>query len=116
MRLFVDVDDTLVQYDSEGEIHPYGFVRNEPYRVNQQLVTYIRQFRVKRPEALIVIWSGGGTQYAAQVAAEMLPGVDVVPMLKDKTTFKLVRPEDIVFDDEPIHVLGQVFRPDDVGP
>ena len=71
MRLFVDCDDTLVLYDAKGEVHPYGFVRDEPYRWNQSLKNFIFAFREKYEDALIVIWSGGGAQYAQRVAEAM---------------------------------------------
>ncbi|KKL05781.1 hypothetical protein LCGC14_2219230 [marine sediment metagenome] len=58
MRLFVDCDDTLILYDSEGEVHPYGFVRDEPYRINDTLVAFVKAFYAKYPNALITIWSG----------------------------------------------------------
>ena len=31
-RLFVDCDDTLVIYENDRLINPYGAVRGEPYR------------------------------------------------------------------------------------
>ncbi len=112
-RLFVDVDDTLVLFDSEGEVHPYGFWRNDAYRLNDPLAEYIFQFRRDNPDALIVVWSGGGAEYAKAVIDDLLHGFDATPMIKDRTTFYLVREWDIVVDDQELRVPARVLRPDD---
>jgi len=121
-RLFVDVDDTLIRaVVDDGQIHPYAFWRC-PYRVNEPLVEYVKQFRRDHPEALIVIWSGGGADYArAAVAALFGFDYDCAPMVKDRTTFGLVREWDIVVDDQRIctaeryelRVRAPVLHPDD---
>lgn len=114
MRLFVDCDDTLILYDSAGEIHPYGFIKDEPYRVNEPLVAFIRAFREKHPDGFIVIWSGGGGDYAEQVAKEVgLAEVGAFYLTKDEDTFFLVRGEDdIVVDDQELKVAAVVSPPD----
>ncbi len=113
MRLFVDCDDTLILYDSEGEVHPYGFVRDEPYRINDTLVAFVKAFYAKYPDALITIWSGGGDQYAAQVAKEVgLGEIDALCIIKDRTTFSLVGEDDIVVDDQELEVAATVTPPD----
>ena len=112
-RLFVDVDDTLILYDSEGEVHPYGIWRHDPYRVNTKLIGFINLFRVKWPEAMVVIWSGGGANYARMAADAVLSGVKVTTLLKDRDTFGLVRENDIVVDDQDLKVDCPVLRPDD---
>ena len=112
-RLFVDCDDTLILFDSEGEIHPYGFSRGDPYHINEPLVVFIKEFREKYPEGFIVIWSGGGQEYATQVAKEVgLESVTPWHMIKDRTTFDLVREGDIVVDDQELEVPAKVLRPD----
>jgi len=113
MRLFVDCDDTLILYNSEGEVHPYGFVRDTPYHVNESLVAFIKAFYAKYPEALITIWSGGGDQYATQVAKEVgLDEIDALCIIKDRTTFPLVAEDDIVVDDQELKVAATVTPPD----
>ena len=113
MRLFVDCDDTLILYDSEGEVHPYGFVRDEPYRINDTLVAFVKAFYAKYPNALITIWSGGGDQYAAQVAKEVgLGEIDALCIIKDRATFSLVGEDDIVVDDQELGVVATVTPPD----
>ena len=113
-RLFVDIDDTLVLYDTDGEINPYGFLKDETYRANAPLVDFIHRFRERYPEALIVIWSGGGSRYAHTVSRALgLEELEVVPMLKDQTTFGMVREKDLVVDDQPIAVPAVVISPKD---
>ena len=119
MRLFVDCDDTLILYDSEGcgptaGVHPYGFVRNEPYRINEPLVAFVKAFCAKYPDALITIWSGGGDQYAAQVAKEVgLGEIGALYVIKDRTTFALVGEDDIVVDDQELRMphLAEGWHP-----
>ncbi len=117
-RLFVDCDDCLVLYDSaDGEsYHPYGFARGERYHVNAPLAESIRAFARDNPCAMIVVWSGGGAQYARMVANMALHGVDVTAMTKDRSTFDFVRSGDIVVDDMADSVRGvaaEVLRPDE---
>ena len=113
MRLFVDCDDTLILYDSEGDVHPYGFSRGDPYHVNETLVAFIWGFRAKYPDALIVIWSGGGRAYAEQVAREVgLSEVATLCAIKDRTTFGLVTTDDIVVDDQKLSVPVVITPPD----
>lgn len=116
MRLFVDIDDTLIIYYDTGddeEAHPYGAIHGESYHINQTLKNFIFAFREKYEDALIVIWSGGGDQYAAQVAEEAgLGEVNAMYLTKDRETFYLVREGDIVVDDQPIKVAATVTPPD----
>ena len=113
MRLFVDCDDTLILYDSEGEVHPYGFVKDTPYRWNQPLKNFIFAFREKYEYALIVIWSGGGAKYAQRVAEAIgLDELDIVYMDKGRKTFTLVGEDDIVVDDQELRVAVTVTPPD----
>jgi hypothetical protein len=113
-RLFVDCDDTLILYSQDGEIvHPYGVTRGEPHAYNRPLVNSVRAYVRDHPCALVVVWSGGGAQYARVIADIALPGVNVAAMTKDESTFDLVRSQDIVVDDMDIKVPARVFRPDE---
>ena len=114
-RLFVDCDDTLILYRGSSEVmHPLGFSRGEPFTVNQPLVRFIRQFARLFPAAMVIIWSGGGSKYALECAGRA--GVDFPDfayMVKDSSTFSLVRSQDIVIDDMPISVPAEVLSPHD---
>ncbi len=122
-RLFVDCDDTLIIYDDiactwpdepcEVHGHPFGVLRGESYKINEPLAASIKSWAYDNPCALTVIWSGGGAQYARAIADIALPGVDVVTMIKDKTSFHMVRSGDIVVDDMSLDVPARVYRPDE---
>lgn len=120
IRLFVDCDSTLLLYDDEGSptAHHYGFWRGDAFHINEPLVAFMRRFREKHEDALIVIWSGGGANYAHEVMIRVGLGegdddfIDPIPMIKDRTTFYLVREGDIVVDDQAIEVPTTVTPPD----
>lgn len=114
MRLFVDCDDTLILYSQEG-INPYGVHYGTPYVVNEPLRRFIRQYAARLPDALIVIWSGGGKEYAREcVRLAGLDDLEVACLIKDKSTFSLVDADSIVFDDMAILVRAEVRGPHDV--
>ncbi|KKM22552.1 hypothetical protein LCGC14_1624140 [marine sediment metagenome] len=112
-RLFVDCDDTLIIYDNEddGELHAYGYLKGFPYHLNGPLVSYIKWFAEEYPEELIVIWSGGGGDYARTIAERIFPGMEVATMIKDETTYPLVRENDIVVDDQDLPLPNKIHRP-----
>ncbi len=122
-RLFVDCDDTLIVYDDiactwpeepcEVHAHPFGVLRGETYKINDPLAASVKAYVEDNPCALVIIWSGGGAQYARAIADVALSGVDVMTMIKDKTSFHMVRPGDIVVDDMPLDVPTKVYRPDE---
>lgn len=72
--LFVDCDDTLILYlDPDGNVdesgpHPYG-AGADKYIHNERLIAGIRRWR-ERNDGPVVIWSGGGGDYAAAFAVE----------------------------------------------
>lgn len=64
--LFVDVDDTLVRWCPAGcehGTHPYGG-EAEGYVIDQAVVGYAKGWRDSHPRGLVVVWSGGGVDYA----------------------------------------------------
>ena len=130
MRLFVDCDDTLIMYDTkphedgchqEGcvecgytETHPYGVLRGQPFRLNESLIEYIKAFRGKYPASLIIIWSGGGKEYAQHIAnVAGLDDLDIVALDKDRGTFGLVAADDIVVDDMALRGVAAAVTPPD---
>ena len=112
-RLFVDVDDTLIIYEDgeDEERHPYGYLKGYSYHANEPLVDYIKWFAKEYPEALIVIWSGGGGDYARTIAERALPDLEVATMIKDETTYPLVGADDIVVDDQDLPLPNEIHRP-----
>lgn len=63
--IFVDVDDTLVLYDTNTDNHPHpcGVLRGEQFTIRHAIVNRL----LARPWATVVLWSGGGGNYAHMV-------------------------------------------------
>ena len=97
---YIDVDDTLVIYKSSS-IHPYGVIYGEPYEPNSKLIEKLKTFK-----GSIIIWSGGGSQYAKEVAEIVLPK-NIKYSVKSKFgNFSNIRPGDIVVDDQKEYYVG----------
>ena len=105
MRLFVDIDDTLVKWDINAP-NPDGHYMETPWNVNTKLLEGIKQFAVDNPGALIVIWSAGGQQYADEWSRRFGLEDLVATMDKSKDTAVLVQDGDIVVDDMPSVARG----------
>ena len=117
-RLFVDVDDTLVKYQSRQAVNPYGLYKGDPWEPNQRLIDGMRAFREANPDTLIVVWSGGGREYAMTWIdlLKLNPSLDVAGMGKDLGSMAIVRPDDIVVDDmaDSLKVSAvKVYGPDE---
>ena len=114
-RLFVDCDDTLVKYQDRGDPTPYGVKYGVPWLPNERLINGVIAYRHAHPEALIVVWSGGGQEYAQMWADKLLSSIDVTAMVKDETTFGLVLHDSIVVDDQDLGIPtgGRQFKPDE---
>lgn len=71
-RLFVDVDDTLLRWYGGRAPHPFGAGATgcEP---NQDVIDAIGRWRHKNPDGMLIIWSGGGADYAKTWARRLLP-------------------------------------------
>lgn len=119
-RLFIDIDDTLVKYQSHQTVNAYGLYKGDPWEPNQRLIDGLRAFREANPAALIVVWSGGGKEYAATwVRLLHLDDIGVVALDKDRDEFPLVRPGDIVVDDmaDSLKInVDKVYGPDEWPP
>ena len=99
MNLFVDVDDTLVLYETPGP-NPYGVLHGVPWKPNTRLIDGIKQFSQANPTAQIVVWSGGGQEYAVEWANRLGLGGIATGHLKDESTLSLlIQDGDIVIDD-----------------
>ncbi len=101
-RLFVDVDDTLVLYQTGDGPHPYGVYMGVPWEPNEKLIEGIHAYKMENPSHSIFIWSGGGKDYAKMWAEKL--GLDelVTCLDKGKDTLELIREGDLVIDDEPV--------------
>ncbi len=103
MILFVDVDDTLVLWQKAVDVQQLdGFYMETPWVANERLIAGIKAYREANPWELIIIWSGGGKEYAEMWARRL--GLDHLStgMLKDKTAYDFIHDGDIVIDDEDL--------------
>ena len=69
------------------------------FLVNHELID--RALLHRNPGESLVVWSGGGADYAHAVVAQYIPRLDkVVFGLKDLSTLKWITQGDIVVDDD----------------
>jgi len=95
-QVFVDCDNTLVLY-KDGLPHHYGILRGDSYMPNSELVDRLKKF-----PGTVIVWSGGGRDYARQVAELVLPK-DLKYFAMSKFQFEAwctLKEGDIVVDDQ----------------
>ena len=114
MRLFVDCDDTLVLWKYE-EIEVAGRTlytlpnEGEKYTVNLPLIDAVRVYMLRHPECTLVIWSGGGVDYAARWARKFFEGVKY---LIENKNVKYPQEGDICVDDIlDLKVVAKLYTP-----
>ncbi len=107
-RLFVDCDDTLVLWQKDGAppegAHPYGGGA-ESWLPNEALISAIRSHMTASPEDRLIIWTGGGVNYATMWADRLMPGEWHLATAKDP---RLVQAGDVCVDDMPMKVAGEL--------
>ena len=91
-NLFVDIDDTLILWDGN----------TYDYKVNDNLVQGIIDFRQKNRGSKIIIWSGGGKDYAQLWTRKLdLDRYDIINLMKiEQVVLQWVKEGDIIIDDE----------------
>ena len=107
MTLFIDVDDTLVLWltrDSAEGPHPYG-AGAQGWARNQALLDAVERWRVSRPLEAVVVWSGGGREYAERWRDQLMPEAEHA-LNKD---IRLPGPADVCVDDQYLKVSAQLL-------
>ncbi len=99
VNLWVDVDDTLVLYQNDNVVNPFGYYLDTPYLFNEKLIKGIKKFARDHPAAMVVVWSGGGAEYARMWSHKLNIAHLVHCLTKDKETLTLVKEGDICVDD-----------------
>ena len=112
-KLFVDVDDTLVLYEGrEPGPNPLGLEIGHDFRVNEKLIAAIKIWVRRNPGGQVVVWSGGGEDYARAAAERFIPGVAMWHFTKGGQNLRLPGQEDVVVDDSPFDLgLDEVDAP-----
>lgn len=74
VRVFVDVDDTLVRWapETRGVIHPYGKGADD-WEPNCDVIHLLRALKAEGAE--ITVWSGGGEEWADYWADKLIPNL-----------------------------------------
>lgn len=96
--VFVDCDDTLVLYVNQDIPNPYGILKGHPFKPNWELLDRLKSFKGQ-----IHIWSGGGRDYAREVAVLVMPRTlrySVGNKGFNSDTFQV---GDIIVDDQPYY-------------
>jgi hypothetical protein len=103
MALFVDVDDTLILWQMAlASKKVDGEYFGDRFLVNTKLLDGIIEYSKTCPDEQIVVWSGGGKDYAQHWITYLGLTDIALPMPKIKATFSNVGPNDTVIDDSPI--------------
>lgn len=64
MRLFVDVDETLILWPL-GEMGKVVIIKDEPPKPNHDVLEFVRRWVKYNPTGDVIVWSLGGLEYAA---------------------------------------------------
>ena len=117
INLWIDIDDSLVLYQNhDNKKHPFGIYMGDPWEPNTRLINGIKNFAQNNPNSLIVIWSGGGKDYAQMWKDKLLPDIEATAMSKNPLAFELVKSDDIVVDDAADDIRGitaKILKPNE---
>lgn len=105
-KLFCDCDDTLVLWLYEEKVvdgYTYFTIPNEgeKYRVNHQLILAIHDYLTAHLDTILIVWSGGGAEYAGSWARKFFDGVSRVDGIEMKNV-KYPQAGDICIDDQQL--------------
>lgn len=98
MTLYVDCDDTMVTWlgpNAGDGPHPYGYGADR-WEPNVAVLRYVEQAHARGQD--IVVWSGGGQDYAAEWGRKLLPHIPHVALSKFNA---IARDGDVFLDDMP---------------
>jgi len=97
VKLFVDVDDTLILY---RENHTWDLSQTSTYNINFDLITALEIWYKYYPETSIVIWSGTGAKWAEEIAQALFPHMPIT-MTGSKFSFlrDIISEDDMAIDD-----------------
>lgn len=116
-RLFVDCDDTLVLWEAEHLNQDRTLWVRDKYELNMALIGDINCFLQHHEDYQLVVWSGGGVDYASIWAARCHFSPRAVILPKDMRT---PTDQDICVDDmygelTPRDKRVRVIHPRDFG-
>ena len=110
MRLFVDCDDTLVLWQEEHRNQDKSLYLGDKYSINTDLIEIVEHIQDTH-DAQLIVWSGGGVEYAAMWARRF----GLKNWLTAPKDMRLPQSGDVVFDDmelTPKDSRVKVYSPD----
>ena len=109
MRLFVDCDDTLVLWDDTHQNQDKTLWIRDSWQPNTQLIAAVKSYADNVQPDLVIIWSGGGLEYARGWLERLFPDErGWVAASKDTT---LPESGDLCVDDMEIVTKGLLVSP-----
>ena len=116
MKLFVDVDDTLILYTQN---HTWNLEDTVSYTVNVPLIDALEKWQKIYPDEYLIIWSGTGTEWASEVTKAFLTHLNVHMTGSKLSLADMTTSQDLAIEDRPqgsrhyLRRFGKVFSPDE---
>ena len=116
MKLFVDVDDTLILYTQN---HTWNLEDTVSYTVNFPLIDALEKWQKIYPDEYLIVWSGTGTDWALEVSQAFLTHINVHMTGSKLSLVDMTTSEDLAIDDRSqdsrqyLKNFGRVFSPDE---
>ena len=116
MKLFVDVDDTLILYTQN---HTWNLEDTVSYKVNVPLIDALEKWQQVYPDEYLIVWSGTGTKWASEVTKAFLTHLNVHMTGSKLSLVDMTTSEDLAIDDRSqvsrhyLRRFGKVFSPDE---
>lgn len=97
MKLFVDCDDTLVVWHEEHQNQDKTLWIRDNWSLDEYLIGFLEGVLATEEDMTLIIWSGGGLDYATLWAERCKFSTPWIALSKDTT---IPKDEDICIDDE----------------
>lgn len=112
-RLFVDCDDTLVIWQPENRKRADGLYMGDEWGSNDPLIDAIKAYLANNTDTQLIIWSGGGLNYADLWGRRILNQAGVHGWIALSKDNRLPRDGDLCIDDIELTLSsGEVVHPD----
>lgn len=109
MRLFVDCDETLVLWDDTHQNQDKTLWVRDSWHKNDNLIAAVRAYLKENKECSLIIWSGGGADYAASWARRFFGDDEYVAAISKD--IRIPEEFDICVDDEELKVKSHCWSP-----
>ena len=117
VKLFIDVDDTLILYRDQ---HTWNLKDTDSYRVNYALINALERWQSCYPQDQLIVWSGTGSHWATLIADTFLQNLTIDQTgSKFSSLLHMSTIQDIAIDDRSqdsriyLKKFGKVFKPEE---